>query len=291
MIVLWLFFVPDFGESYSYVTPVGEHVCDGYIEQKSGTEIVSEKVPVIEEYHENCLSISEFFRCTKTRTYLETKHTKVPKENILVKGKKCCPGYKQIDTKCIKDDTQRNNLILKWVIFATVVVALILLCVGFIVPTCFYLREKRRRLHLEDLEHDPETFVRPSTCQNSNRHGNNIYTLASPNDDQATESHYETIDDIRGLPPAYETCSINESSTSVTYTRQQPPPYSEGLMFNEHGYDQLKFGNMSGPDLSYGAKNVALENKKETENYSKLQQSYKSFQNNDKNQPGSSKFQ
>ena len=288
IVLLFLIFtlIPVYGE---YVTPTGPNTCEGYISEHA-THIVSEKVLMKEKYHDNCLSFKELFRCTKYRDVYETKHKKV-KGPITKPAIVCCDGYKQIETKCIFDQEKRNNHIVNYIIITSMVLSIALLCLAFTVPTFLYLREKRRRIHLEDLEHDPDIFVRPNSRPNpNNRQQTNIYSLASPNAEEG-ESHYETIDELRGKPPAYESCSVNENSQRACYTRNEPPPYSEQqVVFNEHGYDQLKFVNMAQADKSYGAKNNRSSRKEDPHKYAKMQQRYKSFESHtDKNdQPGSS---
>lgn len=246
-----------------YITPIGDHTCEGYIQDDS-TQIVAEKVLMKEKYSETCLNPLELFRCTQYRDKYATKLKKIDGP-ITRKATVCCEGYKQIGDRCVYDKDYHNSDVLSFVFIVAAILMSLLILVGIVIPTFLYLREKRRRIYLEDMEHDPESFRNTITT-----HNNNIYTVPS---NENGESLYECIDD-KDLPPAYESCSVDGSSQIASYTRH-PPPYAEGgpscsSSFRQDGYDKLNFGNMETTDMSYGNQTPM----RSVKGYSKLQPGY-----------------
>ena len=244
-----------------YITPIGEHICEGYIRDDS-TQIVAEKVLMKEKYSEPCLSAKEFFRCTRYRDKYSTKLKKVDGP-VTRKATVCCEGYKQIGDRCVYDKEYHNSGVLSVVFIVAAVLSSLLILVGIVIPTFLYLREKRRRIYLEDMEHDPESFRTSNAA-----HNNNIYTIPS---NENGESLYECIDD-KDQPPAYESCSVDGSSQVANYSRH-PPPYAGGptcSSFRQDGYDKLNFEHMKTTDMSYGNQAPMRTSR----GYSKLQPGY-----------------
>ncbi len=264
-----------------YITPIGDHTCEGFITEDS-SHIVPEQVVVQEKYHETCWNPAELFKCPKHREVIETQFIK--KEGLITREAiVCCEGYKQIGEKCFLDKEKRNSIAVKTIIVCVLVLSSLLLIIAFVIPTFLYLREKRRRIHLEDLEHDPDIFSRANIRQAAgNGQANNIYTLAVPVENN--ESYYESIDESREQPPSYDSCAIDDSLRRAVFNRQ-PPPYSDEVEFREHGYDKLTFSQMNSVDMSYGKQELPHS----SDGYNKLQCKYKCIESpSDHKTPGSS---
>ena len=235
------------------VTPVGPHTCDGFIDADS-TWVVSEKRPMKQKTTQSCWSISKWFKCTTDRTVWVTSIGR--ERGASLPATICCVGYKQEGDKCVFDPEYHATRRSRIIIISLLAFIPVGLLFAIIVPTFLYVREKRRRIHLEDLEHDPGAFSSNLRYNALLYRPNHYTTTVQPQSAQTNQdSTYESVDEnYMSLPHPESSSPVQHANRSPEYkaTCSEDELVKNGVRFQESTYDCLE--SDTGVELCYDKK-------------------------------------